>query len=440
MPRLSVNPTPPHSFRKYTPMRAPFFATHDDRVSLAKTRYFEEGILPTGVVNEAIFQSWSRCHRARLQPSDRLEFQPVTASRSQLALQKNRGLHEAWLSELPALGSVLGSANCSAILTDATGVLIGATPSAHTGQRIMPVAHRVGVSLAEDHVGTTAPGLVVHTGKQACVLGGEHYFDAVKTMHCAAAPIRNSEGQLAGILDISSEQSPFQFDPASVVGLYAASIENRFLVAQSRRQLLVSFQFLPALVDTPMAGILGFDLAGQLLWLNTLASDLLSLPMAREARSVHHVDDVFELGFSTLASMAGRGVQPIRLRSGVQIFAACRIRDDGPGLARPMVPVVNHRIAPQEHVPARAPDAHRSPAAEAPEVSFTRTLDASVPVATPVVDQSLRQADADLIRQCLEEFRGNVSRVAQRLKVSRGLIYRRLKELDIDPTAFKSSV
>jgi DNA-binding NtrC family response regulator len=54
----------------------------------------------------------------------------------------------------------------------------------------------------------------------------------------------------------------------------------------------------------------------------------------------------------------------------------------------------------------------------------------------PLTD-SLKQADAHLIQKYLVEFNGNVSQVAKRLKVSRGLIYRRLEQLSIDPALFK---
>lgn len=56
-------------------------------------------------------------------------------------------------------------------------------------------------------------------------------------MHCAAPPIRNIYGNLAGVLDMSSEGIDFNLDAISVVSLYASSIENRLpishLIAQS---------------------------------------------------------------------------------------------------------------------------------------------------------------------------------------------------------------
>jgi transcriptional regulator of acetoin/glycerol metabolism len=405
-------------------MNSPFFVTREERVALARQRYFEEGILPTGVVSDAVFQSWTRCHRSSQKPQDKIEFQPVSLSRSQLALQKNRILHEAWLNEIPALGSALGSAHCSAILTDASGVLIGATPSANLTQGIIPVAHRIGVNLSEEHVGTSAPGIVARTGKQASVLGPEHYANAVNTMYCTAAPIRNIQGQLAGILDISSEGVPFKFDPASVVGLYAASIENRLLVAQSQDLLIVKFQFLPAIIETPMVAMVGFDLAGQLVWLNSVASNLLGMPVNPDERETSYIEHIFETHFGQLASLVGQGFQSQRLRNGLHVFVTCELRKRG-------FSVVQARLQP-EHIPATTTLAPQIPGAQSfNTVSEPIQHDAYLPA------DSLRDADADLIRKCLAEHKGNVSQAAKRLKVSRGLIYRRLRELGIDPADYK---
>lgn len=405
-------------------MNNPFFVTRQERVALARQQYFEEGILPTGVVSDAIFQSWTRCHRGHHKSQDRIEFQPVSISRSQLALQKNRVLHEAWLSEMPALGNALGSAHCSAILTDATGVLIGATPANHMEQRIIPIAHRIGVNLSEAYVGTTAPGIVARTGKPASVWGAEHFNDAVSTMYCTAAPIHNIQGQLAGILDISSEGIPFKFDPSSVVGLYAASIENRLLMAQSTDLLIVKFQFLPAIIDTPMVGMIGFDLAGQLTWLNSVASQLLSLSVVPEERPPCTVNDIFEAGFDQLASQVGHGFHAQQLRNGLQVFTTCTLQKQG----GPIHPA-RHEAPPTVSTPtAMVTDiVPHSPSSARPVDMADGYLPAS----------SLKQADADLIRKCLTEFKGNVSQVAKQLQVSRGLIYRRLQELGIDAALYK---
>jgi len=105
----------------------PFFSSRTERIALARRRYFEDGQAPTGVISDAVFQSWARCRRLHGGPNHEVVFQPVSLSRTHLALQKNRELQAAWIEELPELQTLLGTTTCAAMLTDATGVLIGAT-------------------------------------------------------------------------------------------------------------------------------------------------------------------------------------------------------------------------------------------------------------------------------------------------------------------------
>ncbi|MDD0813190.1 helix-turn-helix domain-containing protein [Curvibacter sp. HBC28] len=396
------------------PLTSPNFLSHADRVLAARRRYFEEGVLPTGVVSDVVFQSWNRCHRAHHEPQSSIEFQPVSVSRSQLALQKNRELHEAWLNELPGIGSALGSTNCSAILTDASGVLIGVTPNIWPHLNVMPVAHRLGVNLSEELVGTTAPGLVVRTGKAASVHGAEHFYDCVSTMHCTAAPIHNLQGQLAGILDISCEGHRFHFDPVTVVGLYAASIENRLLVAQAKEHFIVRFQFVPAMVDTPMAGLLGFDESGGLVWLNSMASTLLRMPIDPAERGPCTVEDILELKPSQMRALANGTLSELCLIQGPHVHLRCHAK------AAAVPPISTVALA------------SLSPAPQP-----VGSLEEAVLADGYLPPNSLKEADADLIRKCLAECQGNVSSVARKLKVSRGLIYRRLTALSIEPSHFK---
>src|SRR5450755_2375351 len=59
----------------------PFFSTPEQRLALARERFFEQGIRPSGLVGEAVIQSWSRCVQARRDPGEAIAFNPVTESR-----------------------------------------------------------------------------------------------------------------------------------------------------------------------------------------------------------------------------------------------------------------------------------------------------------------------------------------------------------------------
>lgn len=398
-------------------MKELFFSTHSERVALARQRYFEEGHLPTGVVSDAVYQSWARCQRLHHQPQGKVEFQPVSASRAQLALQKNRLLHSAWQSEAAELDAVLGSTNCSALLTDPTGVLIGATCSVRSNETITPVAHRVGVNFAEELVGTTAPGIVVRTGQIAAVRGPEHFYEGVHSMHCAAAPIRDIHGKLAGVLDISSEGMGFNFDATTVVGFYASSIENRLLISQAEEHLVVRFQISPSMLDTPMAGLMGVDPCGQIVWRNAAASKLLGLATEGNTGTPCSVDALLQTSFSQLASIRPSQAAVVRLPNGLRVYLRC----DLPRQERRSAAMVSlsANLGPLPEPASEMTQPTVPPATVAPSLTA-----GAVP--TPA---SLRDADVGLIARTLQECGGNVSKAARALRVSRGLIYRRLQDL-----------
>jgi sigma-54 dependent transcriptional regulator, acetoin dehydrogenase operon transcriptional activator AcoR len=397
-------------------MQSIFFSTRADRIALARQKYFEEGDLPSGIVSEAVFQSWARCVRQKHDPRGRMEFEPVSTSRAHLAMQKNRFLRDAWQAESSELDAVLGATNCGAMLTDPSGVVIGATSARRVHEKITPVAHRIGINFAEEAIGTTAPGIVARTGQQVCVQGAEHYFESVNLMHCAAAPIRDIYGRLAGVLDMSSEGIAFNFDAASVVGLYASSIENRLLVSQSSEHLIVRFQVTPAMLDTPMAGLMGVDMQGNIVWKNAAASRLLGTRADSEQSESGKVDEILKSSFSKLASSRGAPLSLLRLPNGLQVHVRCELqaRDGHRQIFAMGKPAQEDRLA------------DTSPGAPLPGLNAPDG-DAAVPAVNQAEPASLRDADVDLIARTLKECGGNISAAARKLQVSRGLIYRSIR-------------
>ena len=403
-------------------MQSLFFSTPADRLALARQRYCEEGQLPSGAVSDAVYQSWARCQRQKHAPLGKIEFQAVSASRAQLALQKNHLLRDAWLAEATEINAVLGATLCGAMLTDPSGVLIGATETGRTHEKITPVAHRIGVNFSEEALGTTAPGIVARTGQAVCVQGGEHYFASVSAMHCAAAPIRDIHGHLAGVLNLSSEGRAFNFDAATVVGLYATSIENRLLLSRSHDYLVVRFQISPALLDTPMAGLMGVDTQGTIVWKNAVAARLLGMLVGGEQPAELSVDDVLQSSFAELASVRMGSHVLLRLSNGLQVHARCQwqareTRHPVVSLGIPAPAAVAYDASP-DAAPSQSSDAatHAHQAANEPAETDT-----------PAEPASLRDADVDLIAKTLKECAGNVSAAARKLRVSRGLIYRRIQ-------------
>ena len=392
----------------------PFFSTPQQRLALARQRFFDEGVRPSGLVNESVIQSWSRCLQERRDPRERIAFNPVTASRIHSALARSRLLLDAAATNLDQLEQTLAGTSCTAILTDPHGVVVHATRSApQHGELLLPLARRVGVNLDEAHVGTNAPGISLRTGQPCLVMGGEHFFGPLHTLHCAAAPIRDVHGRIAAVLDLTSEGRPFGFDAGAVVALYATTIENQLLRAQSREHLVVQLQATPALLGTPMEGLAGLDASGRIAWLNNVAARLLGVAQGDTGLAV---DTVFGVGANRLAQWTrATGPTPHRLPSGLNVWIVARMQGRDGGSASVALPM------------STAPRA--SPAAAQVSLPAAASMEEAPSAAVPAPPPAtLRAHDRDLIVQMLQACGGNVSQAARKLGVSRGLVYRHLRQ------------
>ena len=263
-----------------------FFSTAPQRIGLARQRFFDEGVRPSGLVSDAVIQSWTRCAQADRGVAESISFTPVTRSRIDSAVARNRLLLEAGHEELQQLQTLLAGTGCKAILTDANCVVVHSTHTEREDGALMWLAGRVGVDLSEDCVGTTAPGMVALSGRGCTVQGAEHYFQVNHALQCAAAPIRDRRGELVAVLDLSCEARDFQFDAAALAHLYATSIENRLLTRQSKPQVLLRFQASAQLLHTPLEGLAAVDDSGQLLWMNAAGRSLLQAPAVGPGRQL----------------------------------------------------------------------------------------------------------------------------------------------------------
>ena len=391
-----------------------FPRTRAERVTLARQQFFDEGVRPSGLVGEAVLQSWMRCSRAHGDLKRPVAFDAVTPSRLHATLNRNQALLDAARTELQSMENALAGTDARVLLTDAHGVIVHATHHAMAAaQPVLSRTARVGVNIAEGMVGTTAPGIVACTGQSVTVNGAEHYFSVLHEMHCAAAPIRDVHGQLAGVLDVSVEARPFSFGAAQLVALYATTIENRLLVVQSPDRLLLRFQASAALLGTPLEALAAVGPDGCIAWLNGAAERLIGRLPKGAPRSVLQV---FGMELSELLRMTRcDAAEPVRLASGLGVWMQVRLQArDGVdfahavGLSKAVVDI------------------------QAPDSGCAEECSATAPTPPTAKDSSLVSHSRKLIEDTLAAHGGNISQAARQLRVSRGTLYRRLKRWQLE--------
>jgi DNA-binding NtrC family response regulator len=145
-----------------------------------------------------------------------------------------------------------------------------------------------------------------------------------------------------------------------------------------------------------MEGLAGIDSRGRIAWVNNVAARLLGVAQGGPGL---RADEVFGLGVNHLVALTRDTHTMHRLPNGLNIWLGARMQAHD-GAAQSVF----------QAVPATTPP---PPVANAPAATATSTL---------------RDSDRDLIARTVQACGGNVSKAARTLGVSRGLVYRHLKD------------
>lgn len=394
----------------------PFFASAAQRMARARESFFEQGQSPAGLVQQEVLQSWHRCLRAGLGPEKAVLPEPVSALRLDSALRRGRLLVAAAVPEMQQLEQALAGTACRILLVDAQGLVLrkgqGQRAEQATGSVLGAVA-RLGINVSEATLGTNAPALVLRSGQACSVSVGEHFFSGIGAVHCTAAPIHDAQGRLAGALNLAVDTrlGGFRFEPAALVGMVAAAIENRLLCAQSQQLIVLEFQLSREGLGSPFSGLAGVSPEGQILWLNAVAQSLSGGP----AEGGVALEDLLGLSAARLRALLGAPPCQVLLPNGLRLWMRAKL-----GSAGRATPAETLTDADESLLPPLAAVQAPAPAASAP----ARLLD----------------RNRELILSTLSQCGGNISLAAQRLGVSRGRIYRQLSGLGVPPRNTKASV
>lgn len=271
-------------------------------LATAREKFFSGHRLPEGVVPDPILRSWQRCADQGLDAGDRLRVAPLTAGELRHLQQENEALRLLSRPELMSLRSEAKSTDSVVILTDATGTVLDVVGSAEFAGEAAQVALQPGVAWSEMSTGTNAIGTAMAERRAIAVHGGEHFFEPHGILHCAASPIFDPYGKLAGVLDMSGHASAEHTHALGLVRLAVEQIEHRFFNRGFEDRTVVRFHKTDHLLGTPREGVLVFE-GEKLVAGNRRALSLLGLDRAAFRKTSR--EDLFETLGSRLRSRSG---------------------------------------------------------------------------------------------------------------------------------------
>ncbi|MBC7703665.1 MAG: GAF domain-containing protein [Rhodoferax sp.] len=344
-----------------------------------------------GLIQPWIERSWQRCLALGHKPQQVLAFDALSSAAIRRAEESNRALTEAARPVLRALGRALADTHYFAILTNAEGVVVDVNGPIDRRDRRADLIARVGVDLSERSVGTTAIGAALAELQPVWLHQGEHFFDDTSSYSCAGAPLFGPRGECVGMLDLTGVDAPERPELKHLVTQSARSIENALALVQSHA-LLLRLNWPGHHLGEDADGLIGLDRDGFVTTSNSAARQMVpQLGPSAATLAPRHSSELFALPFQMLfdAALHDASVMEVPLWSGLLLQA----------LALPPADADGSRGA------LRGPMASRAPAPD---------------------QRRLRDIETALIRNAVDEARGNVAKAALRLGVSRATVYRKL--------------
>ncbi|NEW90955.1 sigma-54-dependent Fis family transcriptional regulator [Rhodopseudomonas sp. BR0M22] len=251
-------------------------ASSRDAVVTARRRFFGEGRSVDGMLAAPILRSWQRCAGQGLDVSRSPLVEPPTARELRELHERHDRLGRLARPELNALQGDARLTGSVVILTDAAGVVLDMIGDGAFAGRAAQVALRPGVSWSEADTGTNAIGTALVERQPIAVHGAEHFFERHRILACAAAPLIDPRGRVAGALDMTGPAAIRHVHALGLMRLAAEQIEHRFFSEGFERCTMLRLHTDRALLGTPREGVLAFA-DGILVGANRHGLDLMNL-------------------------------------------------------------------------------------------------------------------------------------------------------------------
>lgn len=195
---------------------------------------------------------------------------------------------------LPLFNQICSHTDSRLILTDADGVVLSSWGQPHFREQLLQIALDSGCCWQEKLKGTNAIGTALIESRPISVIGEQHYIRQHQFISCSASPILDYQGNIVGILDITSEQQKHDITMQVLVQNMVQLIENHLISSLPNGATRIDLALDPTLIHSGWQGIVIADQNGKVMAHNHIAmhlleqKDLLGVDLEQMIKKVPH--------------------------------------------------------------------------------------------------------------------------------------------------------
>ncbi|MBF2714411.1 sigma-54-dependent Fis family transcriptional regulator [Agrobacterium vitis] len=281
-----------------------------------------------------VVESWRRCLETyQLDPAQAREAVIVSQTRLREHRQQAEDLVHIARSGLERLYRQVAEQNYVLLLSDRQGVTVEFLGDPSFNNNLRKAGLYLGSEWSEPRAGTCAVGACLATGEALTIHQTDHFDITHTPLSCTAAPIYDTQGALAAVLDISLLSSPILKTSQNIARHLVSSTVRRIelanLMANSRHDLVLRFAGAPEFLDVDPEAAISVDGGGRITGMTHGGARLLAASRGIDWRRPElvlgqPVADFFEADLDELASLTRASLpqdRRIAVRDGSVLFA-----------------------------------------------------------------------------------------------------------------------
>ena len=277
--------------------------------------------------DSAVTESWRRCVETYgLDPTRPDPAHIVTDAKLREHREQAERLIATARSGLQSLFRHVAGQNYVLLLADAQGVCVDFFGDPRFEDDLRKAGLYLGSDWSEGLAGTCGVGSCIVTQEAITIHQTDHFGLAHTPLSCTAAPIYDTRGQLAAVLDISLLRSPSpkasQNLAMSLVTASARRVEMANLMAMTRRDWVLRVSASPEFLEVDPDAAVALDGSGNIIGTTRGALRAL-LPEGRGTLVGRHIEEVLDLEVDDLPNlMRGQPTEErvVQLRDGRTLF------------------------------------------------------------------------------------------------------------------------
>lgn len=277
--------------------------------------------------DELVSESWRRCVQTYgMDPTRPEPAHIVTEQQLREHQEQSERLIATARSGLRTLFKQVAGQNYVLLLADAKGICVDFFGDPRFEEDLRRAGLYLGSDWSEDLAGTCGVGSCIVTGEAVTIHQGDHFGLSHTPLSCTSAPIFDTGGNLAAVLDVSLLRSPSpkstQNLAMNLVKASARRVEMANLMAMTRREWVLRFSTSAEFLEVDPEAAVALDDSGHITGMTHGALECLTPSGAAELIGTR-IDQHMDLNIDDLPDLM-RGRPPeervLRLRDGRGLY------------------------------------------------------------------------------------------------------------------------